>query len=140
MCRMVLGLRENSKWGIVEWLMIRKPQLRKGETGEVVGQDFGSQAVSEGAIQAGETRLEMTFKFPHVGFQLFVGLLSSFRHEMAAVDPNLQRLSKTAQIELTVASGRLESGNLLNICHVCGNLTVEGTSCLQSIVSKVGSQ
>ena len=43
--------------------------------GEVVGQDFGSQAVSEGAIQAGETRLEMTFKFPHVGFQLLVGRL-----------------------------------------------------------------
>ena len=74
-CRMVLGLRENSKWGIVGWLMIRKPQLGEGETGEVVGQDFGSQAVSEGAIQAGETRLEMTFKFPHVRFQLLVGLL-----------------------------------------------------------------
>ena len=72
---MVLGLRENSKWGIVGWLMIRKPQLGEGETGEVVGQDFGSQAVSEGAIQAGETRLEMTSKFPHVGFQLLVGLL-----------------------------------------------------------------
>ena len=66
---------KNSKWGIVGWLMIRKPQLGKGETGEVVGQDFGSQAVSEGAIQAGEKRLEMTFKFPHVGFQLLVGLL-----------------------------------------------------------------
>ena len=74
--RMVLGLRENSKWGIVGWLMIRKPQLGEGEKGEVVGQDFGSQAVSEGAIQAGETRLEMTFKFPHVRFQLLVGLLS----------------------------------------------------------------
>ena len=73
---MVLGLRENSKWGIVEWLMIRKPQLGEGEKGEVVGQDFGSQAVSEGAIQAGETRLEVTFKFPHVRFQLLVGLLS----------------------------------------------------------------
>ena len=72
---MVLGLRENSKWGIVEWLMIRKPQLGEGETGEVVGQDFGSHAVSEGAIQAGEMRLEMTFKFPHVRFQLLVGLL-----------------------------------------------------------------
>ena len=72
---MVLGLRENSKWGIVEWLMIRKPQVGKGEKGEVVGQDFGSHAVSEGAIQAGETRLEMTFKFPHVRFQLLVGLL-----------------------------------------------------------------
>ena len=72
---MVLGLRENSKWGIVGWLMIRKPQLGEGEKGEVVGQDFGSQAVSEGAIQAGEARLEMTFEFPHVGFQLLVRLL-----------------------------------------------------------------
>ena len=58
--------------------MIRKPQqLGEGETGEVVGQDFGSQAVSEGAIQAGETRLEMTFKFPHVGFQLLLLFLSA---------------------------------------------------------------